>query len=110
MTCMVSGADIWTARELLDPASAPRHACLAETRAASAFAPGTITARWPGASCPDSFAEAQPHALAVLPQCSRCERDRDDTCLNAGWDTADRVAVTCDCGCWKEARRGSCPV
>lgn len=42
----------------------------------------------------DRFAWQQIASLEVLPQCGRCEGDRDEKCLDAGWDISDQQPVT----------------
>lgn len=46
------------------------------------------------------FAWQQLSTLDELPQCGRCEGDRDEKCLDTGWEIGEWQPVTCGCGCW----------
>lgn len=95
--------DVWTARELLNLGQCTAQCLLGRDprRECAYICRGQHHGTLADAELPDRFAEMQLRALAVLPQCDRCERDRDEKCLDRGWDIDERAPVTCGCGCWR---------
>lgn len=59
-----------------------------------------ISAHVPVMDPATQFAWQQLVTLDLLSQCGRCERDRDEKCLDRGWEIGERQPVTCGCGCW----------